>query len=61
LQEGQILSGWAAEEHAAIHFVDEQPLGAICDRADAKAYRVSWDGERVVEESLAMRDVSVVK
>jgi peptidase E len=61
LKAGQILPGFAAENSAAIHFVDEQPLRAICSKSTARAYRVGYSREQVNEEALEMTDLSVEK
>lgn len=58
LEDGQILAGYAADDGAAIHFVEGQLLRAICSKPTAKAYQVAWGGEHVVEEALNMMKVS---
>lgn len=54
IKEGQILPGFAADNSAAIHFVNGQPLHAISSQPTAKAYRVSLVDKQVVEETLNM-------
>ena len=56
-----ILPGYAVENSAAIHFIDEQPFRAIRSRSTAKAYRVTRVEEQIVEEALAMSDVGAEK
>lgn len=58
LADGQIVAGYAADDSAAIHFVEGQIRHAICSKPTAKAYRVTWAGERVVEEGLNMMVVN---
>ena len=60
LKNGQILPGFAADNSAAIHFVDEQPLRAICSQPTAKAYRVGLAREQITEEALEMVDVRII-
>lgn len=52
IKEGMILPGFAADNSAAIHFVDEQPLHAVCSQPTASAYRVKLVDEQLVEASL---------
>jgi dipeptidase E len=59
LKAGQILPGYAVENSAAIHFVDEQPLRAICSQPTAKAFRVSYTEGQLKEKVLDMYDVSI--
>jgi dipeptidase E len=61
LEAGQILPGYAADNSAAIHFVDEQPARAICSVPAAKAYRVSYFDGQVIEEALEMNNVGAAK
>ncbi|MCC7358306.1 MAG: peptidase E [Anaerolineales bacterium] len=58
LKDGQILAGYAADDGAALHFVEGQLLHAICSKPTAKAYQVAWGGEHVVEEALSMMNVN---
>jgi dipeptidase E len=52
---GDILPGYAADNSAAIHFVDGQVLRAVRSRPGATAYRVSLRGGAVLEEALEMQ------
>jgi dipeptidase E len=54
LKEGQILPGYAADDGAALHFVDGQVFQAVCSRPNAKAYRVECAADEVTETALAM-------
>lgn len=58
LREGAILPGYAADNSAALHFVDGQPFQAVCSVPGAKVYRVALKGEEVAEEALEMLDLS---
>ncbi len=54
LKEGCILPGYAADNSAAMHFVDEQLSSAVCSIPTAKVYRVERNGEEVVETPVDM-------
>jgi dipeptidase E len=54
LAAGAILPGYAADNSAAIHFVDGQVLRAVRSMPNAQAYRVSLQGGVVVEAALGM-------
>ncbi len=54
LEEGKILPGYAAENSAAVHFVDEQLCRAVCSIPTAKVYQVQRAGDEVVETPLEM-------
>ncbi len=54
LKEGKILPGYAAENSAAVHFVDEQLARAVCSIPTAKVYRAERTGGEVVETALEM-------
>lgn len=58
IKSGRIAPGWAAENSAAIHFIDEKPFRAVRSTASAKAYRVALSGAGVVEETLEMVDLN---
>jgi len=58
---GEILPGYAADNSAAIHFVDEQPVHAIRSISTAHAYRISYTNEQVMEETLDMHDIGPTK
>jgi dipeptidase E len=55
LQEGQIRAGFAADNGAALHFVDEQVVRAVRSRPAARAYRVRLDAGKVVEAAIKMK------
>ena len=52
IQKGTMMAGLAADDGAAVHFVDEKINQAVSSRPTAKVYRVSWLNGQVVEESL---------
>ncbi|MCC7360750.1 MAG: peptidase E [Anaerolineales bacterium] len=54
LAEGLLQPGYAADDGAALHFVDGRLARAIRSRPAAQAYRVSLSGGAVLEEPLAM-------
>jgi peptidase E len=54
LKEDKILPTYAADNSAAVHFVDEQLLGAVSSTANAKVYRVLKAEGEVVETALDM-------
>jgi dipeptidase E len=58
LRQGGILPGYAADNSAALHFVDGQPFRAVCSVPGAKVYRVSLARDEVAEEPLDMLDLS---
>ena len=49
LVEGQIPAGWAADDGAAIHFVDGLPVRQVASRRDASVYRMDTAGGEVSE------------
>ena len=51
---GEIQPGYAADNSAAIHFVDGQVFRAVRSVPTARAYRVRREGAAVVEEALEM-------
>ena len=53
---GEIRAGYAADNSAAIHFVDGQVFRAVHSVPTAGAYRVGVQGEVVREEALEMED-----
>ncbi len=55
LSEERIGAGYAADDGAALHLVDEQVIAAVSSRPEAKAYRVELQGSEVVETMLATR------
>ena len=57
LAKGEIGAGFGVDNSAALHFVDEEPQGAICSQPAAKVYRVSYEGGQVIEEVMDMKEV----
>ncbi len=53
---GEILPGFAADDGAALHFVDGQLYRAVRSRPAAQAYRVSCLEGTVIEEQLMMME-----
>ena len=49
---GKILEGIAADDGAALHYVDGKLLRAVAGRPRAKAYRLTRVGRRTVEKAL---------
>lgn len=49
---GKIIGGVAADDGAALHYVDGKLLRAVASRPRAKAYRVTKSGRRAVEAAL---------
>ena len=49
---GKILQGVAADDGAALHFVDGKLLRAVASRPRAKAYRLTRAGKRAIERPL---------
>ena len=58
LAAGEIAAGYGVDNSAAIHFVDEQPKRAIRSQPTATAYRVSYENGQILEEAMAMSDLS---
>lgn len=52
---GKIREGVAADDGAALHFVDGKLLRAVSARPRAKAYRLMRSGKRAVEKALPTR------
>jgi len=50
--EGKLRPGHAADDGAALHYVDGKLEKVVSSRATAKAYRVEWDGKQIVETVL---------
>jgi hypothetical protein len=46
--EGLIQPGFAADDGAAAHFIDDEFFGGVSSRPNAKVYRVSGAGEEVL-------------
>lgn len=57
IQEKTILPGLAADNSAAVHFVDGQITSAVRSRPNAQVYRVALSEGQVVEEALPMKDL----
>lgn len=55
LAEDKIKPGFAAEDGAALHFVNEQLIGAVSSRPSAQVYRVEKQAGQVVEERLVIQ------
>ena len=49
---GKIIEGVAADDGAALHYVDGKLLRAVASRPRAKAYRVTKSGRRAIEAAL---------
>jgi dipeptidase E len=54
IQEGQIKPGWAAENSAAVHFVDGKLVNGICSQPEAKVYYVHAENGVVMEDPIEM-------
>jgi peptidase E len=54
LREDKILPGYAADDGAALHFVDENVFKAVSSRPSATVYHVSKKDEQIVENALEM-------
>jgi peptidase E len=52
LIENTIPSGWAADDGAAIHFIDGQPVRQVASRPEARVYRMECRDGKVSEEAL---------
>ena len=52
---GGLPAGWAADDGAAVHFVDERPVEAVTCRPGARGYRVELCEGAVVERPLETR------
>jgi len=50
--EGALKGGLAADDGAAVHFIDEELVQVVSSRTTAKAYRVKRNGDQVQEETL---------
>jgi dipeptidase E len=55
---GKILPGYAADDGAALHYVDGKLAGAVASRPRAKAYQLTRNGKRAVESKLLTRYLS---
>ncbi len=54
MKEGAILPGYAADNSAAIHFIDGHVYRAISSKPGPKVYRVNYTANEVVETPLEM-------
>ncbi len=52
---GKIIEGVAADDGAALHYVDGKLLRAVANRPRAKAYRLTRSGKGAVEKALPIR------
>jgi dipeptidase E len=52
---GSIKAGWAADDGAAVHFIDGEYSTAVSSRPAASAYRLFRSGDAAVEEALPTR------
>jgi dipeptidase E len=52
VREGKIGSGFAADDFAALHFVDGQHFRSVSSRPHAKTYKVSLENGNVVQKRL---------
>jgi peptidase E len=55
--EGAVPGGLGVDDGVAVHFVGDTVTHVVADRPDVAAYRLSAEGERVVEERLSPRYV----
>lgn len=49
---GRMAAGYAADDGAALHYIDEQLIKAVSSRPEAKAYHVWESGGKVQEETV---------
>jgi len=47
---GKIAGGFAADDGAALHFIDEELVRAVSSRPDAKAYEITLENGKVTEK-----------
>jgi len=55
LAEGHVPAGYAADDGAALHFVDEALAEVVVARPGAAAYRLTAEGDAVIESALPAR------
>jgi dipeptidase E len=55
LAQGRVRPGLAADDGAAVHYVDEEIAGCVSSRPEAKVYRLWLAGDQVYEEALETR------
>ena len=56
---GSIKTGWAADDGAAVHFVEGEQRAAVSSRPAARAFRVFGSGDAAMEEVLSTRFLGV--
>jgi dipeptidase E len=49
---GKILEGYAADDGAALHYIDGKLKGAVASRPRAKAYRLTRNGRKAMEKPI---------
>ena len=54
VMKGNLKSGYAADDGAAIHFVGDRLMKTVCSRPNAKVYRVERQGDQILEAPLTM-------
>jgi dipeptidase E len=52
LNEGKIVSGYAADNGAAAHFINDELNCAISSRSHAKVYQVDRVDDKVIEKEI---------
>ncbi|WP_079507906.1 Type 1 glutamine amidotransferase-like domain-containing protein [Mesobacillus jeotgali] len=50
VRSGQIAGGYAADDGAALHFIDEELVRAVSSRPHAKAYEITLENGKVTEK-----------
>ncbi|TGB01934.1 Type 1 glutamine amidotransferase-like domain-containing protein [Halobacillus salinus] len=55
IKEKSLGPGYALDDGAAVHFIDEEVHQAVCSRPSAKAMRVWWQEGKVIEKLLPMK------
>jgi dipeptidase E len=54
VMKGNLKSGYAADDGAAIHFVGDRLMKTVCSRPNAMVYRVERQGDQILEAPLTM-------
>jgi dipeptidase E len=54
VMKGNLKSGYAADDGAALHFVGQKLMKTVCSRPNAKVYRVERQGGSILETPLTM-------
>jgi dipeptidase E len=57
VQRGVLRAGWAADDGAAVHFVDGRLLRSVSERRSATTYRLERHGDSVVETAQVADDL----